>query len=72
MNKFFYFKLAFVFVFVFVFISSLLNGIFDLDFSNNEAITKLFLRSFVKALITAVVLGLLNISFKFGAAKDKK
>ena len=59
MNRFFYFKITFIAI-------SAVYGLFDIDFSNTEAITKLVLKSFVTATVTGLILGIMNMFLKIG------
>jgi hypothetical protein len=52
-----------------LFIASLVYGLFDIDFSNTEAITKLVLKSFVTATVTGLILGIMNMFLKIGNFK---
>ena len=47
-------------------------GLFDVDFSNSEALTKLLLKSLVVAVITGLIMGLLNMYFKIGNFQKKE
>jgi hypothetical protein len=49
-----------------LFTASLVYGLFDIDFSNTEAITKLVLKSFVTATVTGLILGIMNKFLKIG------
>jgi hypothetical protein len=54
-----------------LFTASLVYGLFDIDFSNTEAITKLVLKSFVTATVTGLILGLMNMFLKIGNYQKK-
>jgi hypothetical protein len=69
MNRFFNFKLTFLSMSAGLFIASLVYGLFDIDFSNTEAITKLVLKSFVTATVTGLILGIMNMFLKIGNFK---
>lgn len=70
MNPLDYFKKTFVFVFVFIIVYKLVGQIFE-RFSNFTF--TFILRTFVVALVTALVLGILNYFFKVGIhAKPNK
>ena len=71
MNRFFYFKVTFLSITAGLFAGMVVYGLFEVDFSSSEAITKLLLKSFVTAIGTAFILGLLNMFFKIGNF-DKK
>ncbi len=66
MNRFFYFKLTFLSMSAGLFTASLVYGLFDIDFSNTEAITKLVLKSFVTATVIGLILGIMNMFLKIG------
>jgi len=66
MNRFFYFKVTFLSVTAGLFAGIVVFGLFDVDFSNTDAITKLLLKSIVTAIGTGLVLGILNMFFKIG------
>jgi len=66
MNRFFYFKVTFLSVTAGLFAGIVVFGLFDVDFSNTDAITKLLLKSLVTAIGTGLVLGILNMFFKIG------
>ena len=72
MNRFFYFKVAFLSISAGIFAGMLVYGIFDIDFSNNEVIKKLLLKSLVMAVGTGLIMGLLNMFFKIGNFKKKE
>ena len=55
-----------------LFTGMVVYGLFDIDFSNMEAITKLLFKSFVTAMGTGVILGFLNMYFKIGNFKKKE
>ncbi len=54
-----------------LFIGMLVYGLFDIDFSNSEAITNLILKSFVTAIGTGLILGILNMFLKIGNFQKK-
>ncbi len=72
MNRFFYFKVTFLSVTAGLFAGILVFGLFDIDFSNTNAITKLLLKSLVTAVGTGLVLGTLNMFFKIGNFQKKE
>lgn len=72
MNKFSYFKKTFLPIFVGLFVGIFVYGLFDIDFSNNEVLTKLLFRSFVTAITTGLVLGILNMFFKIDYFQKKE
>jgi hypothetical protein len=47
-----------------IFTGMLIYGFFENDFSTKEAIIRLFFKSFLTAIITGAILGVLNIIFK--------
>jgi len=72
MNRFFYFKVTFLSVTAGLFAGILVFGLFDIDFSNTDAITKLLLKSLVTAIGTGLILGILNMFFKIGNFNKKE
>lgn len=64
MNRFFYFKVTFLSISAGLFVGALVYGLFDVDFSNNEALLKLLWRSFFLAIGTGLIMGILNMFFK--------
>lgn len=72
MNRFFYFKVTFLSISAGLFAGGLVYGLFDVDFSNSEALTKLLLKSFMVAVITGLIMGLLNMYFKIGNFQKKE
>jgi hypothetical protein len=47
-------------------------GLFDTDLSNSDAIGILALKSFIIALVTGLVLGILNVFFKVKKVRGKE
>ena len=72
MNRFFYFKVTFLSITAGLFAGKLVYGLFDIDFSNSEALTKLLLKSFVTAVGTGLILGILKMFFKIGNFQKKE
>jgi hypothetical protein len=72
MNRFFYFKVTFLTLSAGLFAGRLVYGLFDIDFSNSEAFTKLLLKAFVTAIVTGFILGILNMFFKVGNFQKKE
>ena len=72
MNRFFYFKVTFLSVTAGLFAGILVYGLFEVDFSNSEAIATLLLKSLVTAAATGLILGLLNMYFKIGNFQKKE
>lgn len=72
MNRFFYFKVTFLSISAGIFVGMLVYGIFDIDFSNNEAIKKMLFKSLVMAVGTGLIMGLLNMFFKIDIFKRKE
>lgn len=72
MNRLLYFKVTFLSITAGLFAGILVYGLFDLDFSNSEALTKLLLKSFVTAAGTGLILGVLNMFFKIGNFEKKE
>ena len=71
MTKFFYFKVTFLSISAGLFAGIIIYGLFDLNFSDNEAIIRLILKSLTTAIGTGLVLGLLNMFFKIGHFPNK-
>lgn len=55
-----------------LFVGTIVYGLFDLDFTRNEALTKLFLKALFTATATGFILGLLNTVFKLGTSPTTK
>jgi xanthosine utilization system XapX-like protein len=72
MNRFFYFKVTFLSISAGLFVGALVYGLFDVDFSNNEALIKLLLRSLFMAIGTGLIMGILNMFFKIGNFQKKE
>ena len=72
MNRFYYFKVTFLSITAGLFAGILVYGLFDIDFSNTEAITKLVLKSFVTATVTGLILGIMNMFLKIGNFQKKE
>lgn len=72
MNRFFYFKVTFLSVFAGLFVGTLVYNSFAVEFSNNDAIGKMVLKSFVTSLIIALLAGLFNMYLKIGNFKQKE
>ncbi|WP_320814183.1 hypothetical protein [Flavobacterium sp.] len=72
MSKLFYFKVTFLFVSVGLFVGNLAEGLFNIDYSNTELLLKLVLKSFVTAVLTGLLLGVLNMFFKIGDFNKKE
>jgi hypothetical protein len=72
MNRFFYFKITFLAISAGLFAGKIVYGLFDIDFSNTEAITKLVLKSFVTATVTGLILGIMNMFLKIGNFQKKE
>ncbi|HCQ13739.1 hypothetical protein [Flavobacterium sp.] len=72
MNRFFYFKVTFLSITAGLFAGILVYGLFDIDFSDSEALTQLLLKSFVTAVGTGLILGILNMFFKIGNFQKKE
>jgi ABC-type Fe3+ transport system permease subunit len=66
MNRFFYFKVTFLSISAGLFVGALVYGLFDVDFSNNEALLKLLWRSLFMAIGTGLIMGILSMFFKIG------
>lgn len=72
MNRFFYFKVTFLSITAGLFAGMVVYGLFDTDFSNSEALTKLLWKSFVTAVGTGAIMGFLNMFFKLGNFQKKE
>ncbi|MFM9989083.1 hypothetical protein [Flavobacterium sp.] len=72
MNNFFYFKVTFLSISAGLFAGIFVYGLFDIDLSNSEAITKLLLKSLATGIGTGIVLGILNMFFKIGNFPKKE
>jgi hypothetical protein len=72
MNRFFYFKVTFLSITAGLFAGILVYGLFDIDFSNSEALKTLLLKSLVTAVGTGFILGILNMFFKIGNFQKKE
>ena len=66
MNKFFYFKVTFLSITAGLFAGLVVYGLFDVDFSSTEALKTLFFRSLLIAVVTGLIMGLLNMFFQIG------
>lgn len=66
MNRFFYFKVTFLSISAGLFAGIFVYGLFDVNYSNNEGLTKLLFKSFATAIATGLILGILNMFFKIG------
>jgi hypothetical protein len=64
MDRLFYFKVTFLSISVGLFVGILVYGLFDIDFSNSEALKTLVLKSLATGVGTGFVLGVLNMFFK--------
>lgn len=71
MNKYFYFKKTFLSITAGLFAGLLVYGLFDVNFSDIEALKILLLRSLVTAVGTGLILGILNMYFKIGNFQKK-
>ena len=72
MNRFFYFKVTFLSITAGLFTGMLVYELFDVDFSNKEALIKLLLKSLSTAIGTGLIMGILNMIFKIGDFQRKK
>ncbi len=72
MNRFHYFKITFLAISAGLFVGTIVYGLFDLDFTQNEALTKLILKALFTATATGMILGLLNMVFKLGPSTTSK
>lgn len=65
------FKIAFIAVSAGIFVGTVVYGLFEVDFSDREALLKLLLRSLVTGIVSGLVLGLMNMYFKLGLRNEK-
>jgi hypothetical protein len=72
MNRFYYFKVTFLSISAGLFAGIFIYGLFDVDFSHREALTKLFFKSIVTGIGTGLILGILNMFFKIGNFQKKE
>ena len=72
MNRFYYFKVTFLSITAGLFAGILVYGLFDIDFSNSEALKTLLLKSLITAVGTGLILGILNMFFKIGNFQKKE
>lgn len=72
MNRLFYFKVTFLSISVGLFVGILVYGLFDIDFSNSEALKTLVLKSLATGVGTGFILGILNMFFKIGNFPKKE
>ncbi|KUJ53381.1 hypothetical protein [Chryseobacterium sp. JAH] len=70
-NRSTYFKMTFISVSTGLFAGILVFGLFDIDFSDKEALKNLFLKSLVIAVGTGLILGILNMFLKIGNFQKK-
>ena len=71
-NRFFYFKVTFLSLSAGIFVGMVFYGIFDINFSNSEELSKLLWKSFVTAIGTGLIMGILNMFFKIGNFPKKE
>jgi hypothetical protein len=71
MSKPSHFKVAFLAVSVGFFVGTFVYGLFEVDFSDREALLKLLLRSLVTGIVSGLVFGLFNKYVKFGSQNEK-
>lgn len=64
MNRLHYFNKIFFPISAGLFVGTTVYGLFDLDFSHLENMTKLLGKAFVTAIVTGIFLGLLNMFLK--------
>ncbi len=72
MNRFFYFKVTFLSIAAGLFTAMLVYGLFDINFSDTKALTTLLVKSFSVAVVTGLMLGILNVFFKIGNFQKKE
>lgn len=70
-NRSTYFKITFIPISAGLFAGILVFGLFDIDFSDREALKNLLLKSLVIAVGTGLILGILNMFFKIGNFQNK-
>ena len=66
-----YFKVTFLAVSVGLFAGLFIKGLLDVDFSNSQALTELFLKSLITAVLAGLILGLLNMYLQIDFTKRK-
>lgn len=71
MSKFFYFKVTFLTISAGLFAGTFVYGLFDINFSDTDAIIRLLWKSLATAIGTGLVLGFLNMFFKIGSFPNK-
>ncbi len=71
MSKPSHFKVAFLAVSAGLFVGTLVYGLFEVDFSDREALMKLVLSSLAIGIVSGLVLGLMNMYFKLGLRNEK-
>lgn len=72
MDRLFYFKVTFLSISTGLFVGILVYGLFDIDFSNSEALKTLVLKSLATGVGTGFILGVLNMFFKIGNFPKKE
>jgi hypothetical protein len=72
MKNFHYFKITFIPATVGLTAGLLIYGLLDTNLTNAKAIGMLVVKSFTVALITGLVLGILNVIFKVQKGKEKE
>ncbi len=70
-TNFTYFKVTFLAITAGLTAASITKGLFDIDFSDLEAINKLIFKSLVLGVIVGIFMGLLNMYFKVGPFKKQ-
>jgi hypothetical protein len=71
MSKPSHFKVAFLALSAGLFVGTLVYGLFEVDFSDRDALLKLLMRSLVTGIVSGFVLGLMNMYFKLGLRNEK-
>ena len=71
-NRSTYFKITFIPISAGLFAGILVFGLFDIDFSDGEALKNLLLKSLVIAVSTGLILGILNMFLKIGNFQKKE
>lgn len=72
MGKLYYFKVTFIFVTVALFVANIFKGLFEIGFSDVDALTQMVIKSFVVSVLTGLILGLLNMFFKVNIFNKKE
>ena len=72
MDRLSYIVVTFLSISTGLFVGILVYGLFDIDFSNSEALKTLVLKSLATGVGTGFILGILNMFFKIGNFPKKE